>query len=286
MERSALMATLALSIMSTFSFGQQPAQSRAVLPPNTTLKLDDGTIFFSELELNDGDVIYFDPTINSAEIVVQTLTLHGKSTIDLSPTVQVPGPAGRPATPTQARNDPPTQRGSDGTPGANGQTGAAGTALKLSVVSVVANDGSLWIKTDGGAGEPGGPGGDGAKGAGPLTSGVHCYDGGAGGNGGRGGNGGKGGNTSKVTIKIADQQISGNRTPGVAPSLRPISANLVGAVVAAGSPGAGAQGGVAGNGGPGGEGRSCHFPASDAHPGPNGHKGTDGTVGAPGDFVP
>ena len=202
----------------------------------------------------------------------------------------VPGAAGKPATPGQARNDPPTQRGSDGTAGTDGQTGAAGIALKLSIINITATDGSLWIKTDGGAGSGGGPGGDGAKGAGPATSGTHCYDGGAGGNGGRGGNGGKGGNTAKVNITIGTQTggvqtIVANLTPGTAPSQRPSSANLPGVVVAAGSPGPGGLGGPAGNGGPGGEGRSCRFPASDANPGPGGHRGPDGSPGPPGDFV-
>jgi hypothetical protein len=275
-----------LIVLQSPCFAQEPKQVRAVLPPNTTLKLDEASIYFSELEMNDGDVIYFDPSITSAELVVAKLTLHGKSTIDLSPKAQVPGVTGKPPTPAQARNDPPTQRGSDGTAGTNGQVGAPGVGLKLTVEKLVADDGSLWVDTDGGPGAPGGPGGDGAKGAGPATSGVHCYDGGAGGNGGHGGNGGKGGNTSRVILKIGDQVIPPNRTNGFAPSARPSAANIPGAVVVAGSPGAGGLGNVGGNGGPGGEGRSCHFPASDAHPGPGGHRGADGSQGPPGDFAP
>jgi hypothetical protein len=279
-----------LTILTFTSVGcvsQVPKKEKAILPADCQLTLDDASIIFTQLELNDGCVITFSPTVQNAEIVIETLTLHGQSTIDLSPRESIAGVPGKPPTPPQALNNPPTQTGQNGSAGVNGQPGFPGTNLHLTVETLVAVDGSLWIKTDGGPGSPGGPGGDGAKGAGPLTSGTHCYDGGAGGNGGPGGTGGQGGSTAKVLITVGPKTIAANQTPGVAPSARPTSATIPGAVVAAGSAGPGGAGGSpGGSGGPGGEGRSCHFPATDAHPGPNGLNGPNGSPGSQGIFVP
>lgn len=175
------------------SFAQAPDGARkkmhASLPENCKLELDDGSILFKELEIDDGCVVNFGASVTSADVVVQKLILHGNSTIDLSPrNVSLPVP-GKPGTPQQARNNPPTQRGQVGTRGGNGANGPSGTNLKLTVEALDATDGALWIRTDGSAGGAGGPGGDGAKGsAGPFT-GTHCYDGGPGGDGGAGGTG-------------------------------------------------------------------------------------------------
>jgi hypothetical protein len=277
-------ATLAGSSLNCVA--QQPKKTKAILPDNCHLQLDDGAIYFTELEVADGCLIYFGPTVTHADVVVDKLTLHGKSTIDLSPRPYwVANAPGKPPTPPQAGNTPPTQRGQDGAPGGNGLPGISGTALKLTVHSPVADDGSLWIQTDGFRAAPGGSGGDGAKGAGPNTSGFKCYDGGAGGNGGHGGNGGTGGDTAQVLLTIGPRAVAANRTDGVAPSARPAAADLPGAVVIAGSPGAGGGPGDGGSGGPGGEGRKCGPPATEAKPGPNGHSGPPGTPGQPGNFA-
>jgi hypothetical protein len=48
--------------------------------------------------------------------------------------------------------------------------------LDITIQTLIATDGSLWIKTDGNAGGAGGEGGDGAEGARPNTGGAQCYD--------------------------------------------------------------------------------------------------------------
>jgi hypothetical protein len=259
---------------------------RAILPANCELELKGAAIIFSALELNDGCIVYFDPSIKQAKVSVDTLTLHGKSTIDLTPRVTLPHAPSKPPTPAQPGDSLPAQSASDGTRGGDGR---AGTGLNISVQTLVATDGSLWIKTDGTAGGAGGEGGDGANGAAAYTSGAHCYDGGSGGNGGRGGNGGKGGDTAEVTLKIGPSPpnpVAPTQTKDVAPSTRPDSANSPGVIIVAGAPGPGGPGGRGGRGGNGGEGRECHFPASDANPGTHGSDGPAGSPGPNGQFVP
>jgi hypothetical protein len=262
---------------------------RAILPANCELKLKDAAIAFLGLELNDGCIVYFDPSIKLANVTVVTLTLHGKSTIDLTPRVTLPPAPGKSPTPPQPGNSLLSQKGIDGSRGGDG---SAGTELNINVQTLIATDGSLWIKTDGTAGGAGGEGGDGAKGSGPNITGTHCYDGGTGGNGGRGGNGGKGGDTARVTLKIGQNTpnpVKPTQTKDVAPSTRPDSANSPGVIIVAGAPGPGGpggRGGRGGDGGDGGEGRECHFPASDANPGPNGSDGPAGSPGVNGQFIP
>jgi hypothetical protein len=147
---------------------------RAILPANCELELKDAAIVFSGLELNDGCIVYFDPSVKQAKVTVDTLTLHGKSTIDLTPRVTLPPAPSKPPTPPQPGDSLPAQTGSDGTRGGDGR---AGTGLNMNVQTLVATDGSLWIKTDGTAGGAGGEGGDGAKGAAAYNSRAHCYDG-------------------------------------------------------------------------------------------------------------
>jgi hypothetical protein len=239
---------------------------RAILPANCELKLKDAVILFYGLELNDGCIVYFDPSTKQVKLTVVTLTLHGRSTIDLTPRVTLPPAPGKPPTPPQPGEDLPAQHGSDGTRGGDGR---AGTGLNISIQTLIATDGSLWIKTDGPAGGAGGEGGDGAKGAGPNTGGAHCYDAGRGGDGGHGGNGRNGGDTAEVTLKIGQNNptlVKPTQTKDVAPSTRPDSANAAGVIVVAGAPGPGGPAGRGGRGGNGGEGRECHFPASDANP--------------------
>lgn len=259
---------------------------RAILPANCELELKDAAITFFGLELNDGCIVYFDPSIKLVNLTIVTLTLHGKSIIDLTPRVTLPPRPGKPATPPQPGDSLPAQNGSDGTRGGDGR---AGMDLNMSVQTLVATDGSLWIKTDGTAGGAGGEGGDGSKGAASTTSGAHCYDGRPGGNGGRGGNGGKGGDTAKVTLKIGQNTsntVAPTQTKDIAPSTRPDSANSPGGIVIAGAPGPGGPSGRGGRGGDGGEGKACHFPASDANPGPNGSDGPAGSPGPNGQFIP
>jgi hypothetical protein len=63
---------------------------RAILPANCELKLNDAAILFYGLELNDGCIVYFDPSIKQVKLTVITLTLHGQSTIDLTPRASLP----------------------------------------------------------------------------------------------------------------------------------------------------------------------------------------------------
>ena len=151
--------------VSAGSVNAQYAQ-RAILPANSELKLKDAAITFLGLELNDGCVVYFDPAMKLANVTVITLTLHGKSTIDLTPRLTLPPVPRKPPTPPQPSNGLFAQRGSDGTRGGDG---TAGTELNINVETLGAMDGSLWIKTDG---TTGGEGGDGSKGPAPSTSGA------------------------------------------------------------------------------------------------------------------
>ena len=170
---------LILTIAASSAIAQPQKTMRAILPEDCNLQLQDGNILFTELEIDSGCVISFVPSVKNANVIVQKLTLHGKSTSDLSPPAVSFAVPAKPGTPQQARNDPPTERGQNGTHGGNGTPGLSGTNLTLTIETLDASDGSLWIRTDGSPAGSGGPGGDGAKGsAGPFT-GVHCYDGGA-----------------------------------------------------------------------------------------------------------
>src|SRR5262245_140180 len=117
---------------------------RVILPANCELKLKDATILFSALELNDGCIVYFDPSIKQVKLTVVTLTLHGKSTIDLTPRVSLPPAPSKPPTPLQPDDGFPAEHGSDGP---KGRDGRAGTGLDVNIQILVATDGSLWIKT-------------------------------------------------------------------------------------------------------------------------------------------
>src|SRR5258708_5778486 len=77
----------------------QAQPSTAVCPPGGNVSLTETGIVYLYLELDDGCVIHFDTSIGSANITVVTLTLHGHSTFDLSPTKPVPAPAGKPLPP-------------------------------------------------------------------------------------------------------------------------------------------------------------------------------------------
>ena len=103
---------------------------RALLPTNCKLELPDATIAFSLIELNDGCIIYFDTSVKHAKITVDTLTLHGKSTIDLTSRVTLPPSPSKPPTPPQPGDSLPAQAGSDGTRGGDGR---AGTGLNMTV---------------------------------------------------------------------------------------------------------------------------------------------------------
>lgn len=249
--------------------------------------LHDSITLFVNLEIDDGCVISFDTSFTQVAVTILNLTLHGKSTIDVS-AASVPFTiAAKAPTPRQVGNADTTM-GTGGATGATGLAGRTGPQLLLDVYNVTASDGSLWVKTDGSAGTPGSPGGDGGKGSGPNTSGFKCSDGGAGGPGGDGGAGGPGGNMTKVIFSLGQNPhvpVGANRTPSFSPSSRPAAADIPSAIVVAGSPGAGGPGGAGGNGGPGGEGRKCHFPASDSNPGPDGIPGHAGATGAAGSTV-
>jgi hypothetical protein len=256
-------------------------------PACQPVTLNNSTIVFVQLELDDGCVVKFNPSFSMVAVTVLNLTLHGKSTIDLSAPAVPFTINPKPGAPGQTGYN---AAGTGGVNGAPGVPGAPGPTFLFDVYNVTAPDGSLWVKTDGSAGTPGSPGGDGGKGGGPNTSGVKCSDGGNGGNGGSGGRGGPGGNTAKVIFHLGPEGqhvlVGANLIPGVSPSDRPAAANIPGAIVVAGSPGAGGAGALGGNGGPGGEGRKCKFPATDAKPGAPGGHGAAGPAGSTGAFIP
>ena len=114
--------------LATISKRQYP--QRALLPTNCKLELPDATIAFSLIELNDECIIYFDTSVKHAKITVDTLTLHGKSTIDLTSRVTLPPSPSKPPTPLQPGDSLPAQTGSDGTRGGDGR---AGTGLNMTV---------------------------------------------------------------------------------------------------------------------------------------------------------
>jgi hypothetical protein len=187
----------------------------------------------------DGDYVLRFPPATTVSLVILTLTMHGKSTIDVSG-APLPGEVvpGKPGTPNQQDHG---AIGWNGTTGTAGTAGNSGPQFIFEVFNLSpASDGSLWIDTDGSAG---GHGGDGGKGGGPRTTGFHCDDGGNGGAGGVGGTGGKGGDTTKIMFSYgpvsAHVQIPPTLTAGFSPSARPAGANTPGAIVIAGSVGAG-----------------------------------------------
>ena len=282
--------------------GPPPYRMFITVPPNETFTIDDNAIYFNELELNDGSVVKINPTQRNVIVACGKLTLHGRSTIDLTP-VMPPPPKPPPAgpEPPQAtgeegpgtvvpggaivRRNPRT--GADGPAGSPGQPGADAVGLVFLTPQVVATDGSLWIKTDGTLGGPGGDGVKGGKGAsGPKTA-FSNPDGGYGGGGGAGGPGGRGGNTASVLFKVGNDLIRSTQANGFSPSSRPPSADTPGTIVISGAPGAGGPGGNGGEGGDGGEGHEGSGPfTSDSKAGPPGGHGNPGPNGPPGNFVP
>lgn len=267
------------------------AQTHALyVPPGATMVLTESAYVFAELELNEGSVIAFSG-VKAVQITCVKLTLHGKSTIDLSPSTPSPPRPSEPAPKGQAlnNNNPPTT-GDTGTTGGTGKPGAHGVSLAFSAQQLSAADGSMWVKMDGGAGGPGGYGGMGGKGSsGPATC-VSNPNGGNGGAGGAGGPGGPGGNTGKVTFKIGANTVSPTQAQGTAPSPRPASANMPGVIVISGSPGKGGSGGPGGRGGDAGEGHEgpggFFCPSTDSQSGGRGADGPTGAKGADGKFIP
>jgi hypothetical protein len=258
------------------------------IPPNSHFVIQSDAIVFSQLELNDGSVVEFSSKLKSVEITCIKLILHGASTFDLTPKISVPQkPAAQPEK-EQAGNDSAPQDGARGLDGASGGDGVHGINLIFKVQELIAEDGSLWIKTDGTPGGSGGDGGAGGKGSsGPQTF-ASNPNGGNGGNGGTGGVGGKGGNTAKVILEIGPDTVSPQQADGVAPSARPSISNSPGIIVISGAPGAGGNGGKGGRGGDGGEGNQAHFPSptSDSSNGEPGQDGVDGAKGNNGLFTP
>lgn len=259
---------------------------RAVCAPNGLYLIDATSVNMKELALHDGCRVIIAPGLQSVNLTVGILTLHGNSTFDLTPNVPplVKGPT--PGTPGQIHNDPPTQKGWDGSGGAHGISGENGVTLNLVITTLNHADGALWVKTDGTPGGPGSNGGNGGQGSDIKRETLNCYNGGDGGKGGPGGNGGNGGSTAKITVTSNPPTPPPTQALGFAPSSRPSVANDKGHVVTSGAPGKGGTGGDAGQGGPGGIGGGCRPPASGADPGRPGPPGTPGTRGQDGKFVP
>lgn len=261
--------------------------TRYALPPGAHMTLSNSAIAYAQLELTD-NVINFASSLSSVEITVQELILHGKNTIDLTSLAPNPQKPSTPPGKIQAPNTGQVPReGDGGSGGVQGNKGADGVALKLSIQQVIADDGSMWIQTDGKSGGSGGDAGAGAKGSSGPRNGFRNPNGGSGGSGGTGGKGGPGGNTAKITLTVGPNTVSPTQATGTAPSVRPALADMPGTIVIAGAPGTGGQGGAGGSGGPGGEGFSGSGPFThDSDSGAPGSGGASGAIGDAGNFVP
>jgi hypothetical protein len=258
---------------STASFVEYP-----VLNPGQTeyvIQPGDAKITMEKLHIPSGVTLKAAPGVTTIEWYVETIVFGPTATIDLSTASGKPG---------KASNGPlpPGQAGycTKGAGGGNGQAGAggpAGASLTLRDVRNIENQGSLWIKTDGGPGGDGGDGGRGQQGGGPDHRFLHGCDAEIGGPGGNGGGGGAGGPTSPIKIVFRTHHPNPHFISGCSqtcdPSTRPPGASGNSGVVAIwGSPGCGGTGGAAGIGGAGGE-----FTAGY---GPGGGAGGSGPIGA------
>jgi hypothetical protein len=225
-----------------------PGQVSYTITPSEATGLVIDTLY-----LPDGFTLKVDPSVKSIDWIVNTIKIGVNATIDLSAPQSKPPTAPSGGSQNQAEY---CVVGHDGVPGGNGAAGASGVSLTIHNVSSIQNEGSLWIRTDGGPGGDGGNGGPGQLGGGHKSFGVGLFHGGGcgsagGGQGGRAGVAGVGGPTARVTIVLNGPGVTpitnGGVAPQCGPSQRPASVQgATGILVIWGAPGCGGQPGVGG----------------------------------------
>jgi hypothetical protein len=226
-------------------------------PGQTTyvITAGDANLTIPILCIPQGVTLKVDPSVTNIVWSVGQLIFEQNATIDLSNSTLKGGRGGDGAPPPGQASY--CKQGGAGAAGGGGQTGPSGVSLTIQDLKSIRDNGSLWIRTDGGIGGDGGTGGQGQQGGGHDKRGIlgHCGAG-NGGAGGPGGPGGQGGSTSAVTFLMHDPSdippnnfIAGCNSACSA-STRPTGATgNTGVVAVFGSPGCGGNGG---GGGPGG----------------------------------
>jgi hypothetical protein len=144
--------------------GKKIDKAGTVCEENSVMVLKSPAISYATLELRDGCVFLLDENLDSATVIVETLILHGASTIDLTPRWGIPL---KPNTPGPAPNLSVMGEAFEGRHGSNGNgVPDKKTHIEFSMVvdTVHRENGSLWIKTDGWRGGDGGDGGRGGQG--------------------------------------------------------------------------------------------------------------------------
>ncbi len=165
-----------------------------------------------------GHTIKFAHDVKDVSWSVLRLRIEEDATIDLTAMQVKPSTAHGGAPPAGQASY--CAQGAAGNPGGTGETGQQGIGLNIHDLEGIDNQGSLWIKTDGGPGGDGGAGGKGQQGGGArkniLNKQCGAADGGAGGTGGAAGAGGP---ASKVTFTLKGSTDGASLFPsGVAPT--------------------------------------------------------------------
>jgi hypothetical protein len=186
------------------------------------------------------------PGVTLIDWTVDTIRTEEGVTIDLSASPLKPAKAADGASvPGQA---PSCDNGGAGGAGRPGIAGAPGVSLTIHNLSNFDNQGSVWIRTDGGPGGDGGNGGNGQLGGGAKTTFLNGCSAGWNGAAGAAGTGGAGGATGKVNINFKDGTpaiTSGADAPGCAPTQIPAEGNT-GKITIWGAPGCPGQSGATG----------------------------------------
>jgi hypothetical protein len=236
----------------------QPGATSYVITPEEATGLVINTLY-----LPKGFTLKVDARVKSIEWNVDKIKIEEGATIDLSAPLAKPSKA--------ADGGPPPGQagyctaGVGGAAGGNGTSGTPGLSLTIHNVSSIDNQGSLWIRTDGGPGGNGGNGGTGQQGGGhrstvggggPFFHGGGCNAAG-GGAGGRAGAAGAGGMPGKVIITFKETGTTpitnGGIAPDCGPSQRPASVQgATGVIVIWGASGCPGSPGVVGKNGIGG----------------------------------
>lgn len=173
-----------------------PGQTEYIVTADQAVGLVIGTLY-----LPKGLTIRPAPGVTLIDWTVRTLKIDEDATFDLSAPQE--NPAKAPAGASAGGQASYCARGAAGAAGGAGTAGHDGASLILRDIVRVENNGSLWIRSDGGPGGDGGDGGAGQLGGGPMKKWTHANKcGGApGGSGGPGGTAGPGGRPGTVTLK-------------------------------------------------------------------------------------
>jgi hypothetical protein len=225
-----------------------PGQTEYVVTADQAVGLVIGTLY-----LPRGLTIRPAPGVTRIDWTVRTLKIDEDTTFDLSAPQQKPAKAAAGA--GAGGQASYCVRGGPGAAGATGARGHDGASLTLRDIVRVENNGSLWIRSDGGPGGDGGDGGAGQLGGGPMKKWTHANKcGGApGGAGGADGAAGQGGRPGTVTLKYrvdTGGAIQNGVSSTCGRSQRPsVAHGTSGVLVIWSSPGCPGKNGVAGPGG-------------------------------------